>query len=183
MQQLVIHAECQWWSISSIFYGVQDLSPNKETHLFFFLFSVLKDNIKLILITKSCLFGNTHANSMQRLHQSFLIAFWRWSPIKSVASSIKSAQRHFTISLVHFNLNNAAFIDELLLLRQNRCSSAKVTFLISGQSKAFALALFSRSFFISDDPSLICFSWNTRTISRTSLCFLEMIGRLYGLSS
>lgn len=94
-----------------------------------------------------------------------------------------SAQRHFTISLVHFNLNNAAFIDELLLLRQNRCSSAKVTFLISGQSKAFALALFSRSFFISDDPSLICFSWNTRTISRTSLCFLEMIGRLYGLSS
>lgn len=103
-------------------------------------------------------------------------------------SNLKSTQRHFTISLVHFNLNKAAFNDELLLLRQNRCSSAKVapfpdTFLGSGQSKAFTLALFSHSFFISDHLSLVCFSWNTRTISQTSLCFLEMIGRLYGLSS
>lgn len=151
-------------------------------------FFVLKDNIKLILITKSCLFGNSHANSVQRLNQSLFITFWRFCPIKSVASSIKSIQRHFTISLVHFNLNKAPFIDELLLLRQNRCSSAKVapfpdTFLMSGQSKAFALALFSHSLFICDDLSLICFSWNTRTMFRTSLCFLEMIGRLYGLSS
>lgn len=33
MQQLVIHAECQRWSISCIFTGVQDIPLKKDTNL------------------------------------------------------------------------------------------------------------------------------------------------------